>query len=55
MTTYQMIQDMTGADKALVIKCKKSIIGNKHAATSKQLSEIVSLIKKEMHYGSKIH
>lgn len=55
MTTYQMIQDITGADKALVIKCKKAIIGNSHKATTKQLNEIVSLIKKEIHDVSKIH
>ena len=55
MTTYQMIQDITGADKALVIKCKKAIIGNSHNVTTAQLNEIVSLIKKEMRDGNKIH
>lgn len=52
MTTYQMLQKMTGADKALVIRCKKAIIGNKHSVTTEQLHQIIHLIQKELNNDS---
>lgn len=47
MTTYQMIERVTGADRALVIKCKKAIIGNKHRVTTEELHRIIHLIQEE--------
>lgn len=47
MTTYQMIQDLTGAEMPLIKKAKKTIIGNSHTATTQQIHDIIAYIKKE--------
>lgn len=48
MTTYQMISDETGADIALVIKVKKSIIGNRHKATTQEVKDIIREVKRQV-------
>ena len=47
MTTYQQIMHETGADKALVIKAKRAIIGSRHTATTIEIYNIIKFIKKE--------
>lgn len=47
MTTYQMIEQTTGAPRPLVIKAKKAIIGNRHRATTEEIHKMVTYIKKE--------
>lgn len=47
MTTYQQIMHETGADKALVIKAKRAIIGSRHTATTIEIHNIIKFIKKE--------
>lgn len=46
MTTYQMIQNITGAPKPLVIEAKRAIIGKAHKATTQQIHEIIAYIRR---------
>lgn len=47
MTTYQMVADFTHADLALVKKCSRAILGNKHRATTAEIHNIIKMIKTE--------
>lgn len=47
MTTYQMVADLTHADLALVKKCSRAILGNKHHATTAEIHNIIKMIKTE--------
>ena len=47
MTTYQMVADLTHADLALVKKCSRAILGNKHRATTAEIHNIIKMIKAE--------
>ena len=47
MTTYQMVADLTHADLALVKKCSRAILGNKHRATTAEIHNIIKMIETE--------
>lgn len=51
MTTYQMIEDETGAPRALVLSVKNEIIGNRHKATTAEITAIISRIKEVQSNG----
>lgn len=45
--TYQEVMKSTGASRALVVQCKKAIIGNRHHCDRQELYDIIRLIREE--------